>query len=277
MNPRFGLHSYSATDLPAAKFIDVAAKCGASAVSLFIHVATDGRSVPGAPKRQFPVVDASQVTDVAAALSATGLELWNVDSFLISPTMMIENWKPVLDRAAMLGAKRVVAIMIEADPERGRDLLGDFCNQVRPFGMDVSLEFMGMTPGCRTIEAASRHVQALACPNLGLAIDAIHLFRTGGTLDAVAALPPGIVTHLQIDDHEGPFAEPRYDYIADSMNRRIPGEGDFPLGELIAILDGVDVEAEVPNALRQADGKPPDEHLRRVAEATVALISQTGK
>ena len=55
-------------------------------------------------------------------------------------------------------------------------------------GLTAVLEFMPWT-AVRDLQAAREIVEAAGRPNGGILVDALHLDRSGSTLDQVAALP----------------------------------------------------------------------------------------
>jgi sugar phosphate isomerase/epimerase len=58
--------------------------------------------------------------------------------------------------------------------------------------------------------------------------DAWHFARSGGTLDQLAGLPPGMVTIVQLSDRIE--TEPGAAYVP-MAGRLLPGKGDLPLVE----------------------------------------------
>jgi hypothetical protein len=103
-------------------------------------------------------------------------------------------------------------------------------------------------------------------------LDALHIQRGGSTLDDVRALEPSLVPCLQICD--GPLATPAslelpahlpLGMTADGSVlqvearalRQVPGEGEFPLAELLAAVpSGTPISVEVPNATLTARLSP---------------------
>ena len=100
--------------------------------------------------------------------------------------------------------------------------------------------------GCNSLDKAATLHGHVNQPNLGIAIDALHLFRTGGTLEQLETMDPAIITYVQLCD--GPDFHLSGDYLDEAMNRMIPGEGVFPLKNLAALLGPhVDIDIEVPD------------------------------
>ena len=156
-----------------------------------------------------------------------------------------DDYVPAFEVGAELGARRV-CINID-DPERARviDRLGALCDLARPFGLALDIEFMIWRPVAR-LEDAVDIVKAVRNDNAFVLIDALHLFRSGGTVEAVAALDPALIGSVQLCD--APIESPPPSGIVDEArgNRLLPGEGNLPLSKLLAALPkDVPLSAEV--------------------------------
>jgi sugar phosphate isomerase/epimerase len=101
-------------------------------------------------------------------------------------------------------------------------------------------------------------------------VDALHLSRSGGVPEDLRALPHDVLRSVQLCD--APAARPA---TTDALikeargGRLLPGEGDLPLGRLLAELpDHAVLSVEVPNS-----GHPPELHARRAYEATRRILA----
>lgn len=126
-----------------------------------------------------------------------------------------------------------------------RDAVATLAEQARRHNARVLVEFMPRTqiPDLATAVAL---VEEVAAPNLGLVFDTWHFTRIGGTTADIRALPPGIVTSIQVADRDAGADHRPYVPMA---GRTLPGEGALPLREWLAALlansSGADVGAEV--------------------------------
>ena len=144
------------------------------------------------------------------------------------------------------GAKRLVTHIHETEILRAEDQLSSLCAMALAHGLEVGLEFTGFSAGCNGLNAAAALHGRVDQPNLKIAIDALHLFRTGGTLEQLKASDPAIIGYAQLCD--GPDFRLSDDYLDEAMNRMIPGEGVFPLKKLMTLLGPhVDIDIEVPS------------------------------
>jgi sugar phosphate isomerase/epimerase len=136
----------------------------------------------------------------------------------------------------------------------------------------LTLEFLPES-AIPDLATAERIVTAIGAPNLGLMFDTWHYARSGGTLEQLAALPKGLITGVQISDRRPPAPGAVYTPMG---GRLLPGEGELPLVEWLAVIlrrdpqltVGVEVFSDELNALR------PEEAAGRVAETTRAVLGR---
>lgn len=140
--------------------------------------------------------------DCHRAADRTGASLINVAHFLGAPTpleALVDAIGAITERAAARGRR----VAIEAMPE-------------------------GSIPDVATAAAI---VDAVGHPACGLTVDTWHWWRSGGSLDELAALAPGSVFALQVSDA---LADARGTGTTPPSRDRLPvGEGDLPLGALL--------------------------------------------
>lgn len=239
--------------------IGFAAEMGISRVCLFttspLH--DDGTAM-------FPIVDPVRLAATRALLRGSGVTVLNAEYFPVMPGRDVSEFLPAIDCAAELGAKRLVTHIHDPVPARARDQLALLSTLARDHGLDVGLEFTGFAAGCNSLDQAVAMHRAVQQPNLTIAVDALHLFRTGGTLERLQAVDPAIIGYVQLCD--GPNFQKSDDYLNEAMNRMIPGQGVFPLRAMVTMLaPHVDIDIEVP---RFANSSPT--HARQWARQAIA-------
>ena len=150
-------------------------------------------------------------------------------------------------------------------------LLGRFCAITAEEDMRVSIEFCQMTPGCKTIHAARAFVDAARAANLGFGICPMHLVRSGGTAADIAALDPGLLLYGQLNDGHGlHVAEAYFEEVHD---RQLPGNGDFPLAEILRALPAAaPIEIKCPSDSRRKAGVSALDYARDAFERARALL-----
>lgn len=110
--------------------------------------------------------------------------------------------------------------------ERMIDEFGRLCDQARAVGSAITIELFP-TSNLADLQTGYSLVSGANCSNGGLLLDIWHMFRGNVPFFAIAALPPGVINHVELDD--GP-ALARTDYLTDTINERCaPGDGEMPV------------------------------------------------
>jgi len=155
------------------------------------------------------------------------------------------------------------------------ECVGQVARRAQREGVRLTLEFLPES-AIPDLATARRIVEAIGAPNLGVMLDTWHFARTGGTVAELAALPPGVISGLQISDRRAPPPGTAYTPM---FGRLLPGEGELPLPEILRVLlardpsliVGVEVFSEELQKL------PADEVARRVALATAKVLADAGQ
>ena len=101
-------------------------------------------------------------------------------------------------------------------------------------GLTVGFEFLPWTP-VRTLEDAAAIVTAVDRPEVGLTVDFWHLTAGGAGPTDLARLPGSLIAAVHLTDgHRDPSLDP----LSETMvGRRLPGDGEFDMVELVRALD----------------------------------------
>jgi len=250
-------------DVSPPELVTIAAGLGVPLVSLFTQLPLQA---------DLPIVTAANKAETLARLRDTGVRLGNMECFNLTPEVVAEDFRPAVALGAELGASSLVAINAW-DPERNRalDNFVKLCGIAAEYGVKVNVEFISMGK-IRTLADAVAFITDSGQPNVGVTIDFLHLMRTGGSAADIRAMDPKLIGYVQVCD--GPLELPQEQWNDEGFEQRqMPGEGEFPLADLMAAVPlGVTIAAEVPHrALRQA-GVSPAERARRAIEGTRRLL-----
>jgi sugar phosphate isomerase/epimerase len=140
----------------------------------------------------------------------------------------------LLEAGAALAAKAVLVAGDDTDVARLTDSYARLCEAMAAFGMSADLEFMPWT-AVPDAKAALRIVDGAGRPgNAGILVDALHVSRSGTTLDDLRAIPRALLHYAQICDAPTreqigrPFTVEEMIHTA-RCERLLPGEGGIDL------------------------------------------------
>jgi sugar phosphate isomerase/epimerase len=225
---------------------------------------------PGDPW-PFDPADAAHVARMAKTARAAGVRLSNACTYRFTPETEPADYAPVLAACAALGVGTMIGNAACLDQALVARNLAAVADLAAGHGMRIALEFIPVST-IPDLASALAAIEAAERPNIGLAIDALHLARSGGDARDLAVVPPERLLIVQLCD--GPSAAPatteaRYHEMR--AGRLLPGEGAFDLTALLrAMPPGVEVEAEVPNA--DFAHLPPAERAARVRRGVQAFL-----
>ncbi|MFT4053632.1 MAG: TIM barrel protein [Novosphingobium sp.] len=216
----------------------------------------------------------AMAADIRRAIADTGVTAGNLEVFNLNIDDPIAVYEPALTFGAELGAVSATAINYGPARHDIAEKLADFHELCARLGLHVYIEpiSMGATrtlaDGVALIEAAGVDAQ--------LVMDMLHLIRTGGDAETVAAIAPRHIGYVQLCD--GPLAIEPAEIGPESVASRLyPGEGEFPL---VSILKALPMHAqlgvETPNLARLQNGATPLERARQALEAAQRVLTAAG-
>lgn len=226
-------------ELEPSALIGVAARAGFQGVVLRTRAA-----LPGGPAYPMHLGDA-RFERTRAELDAQGVVVEAVEQIGLDRELDVASLRPMLEAAHALGAKRLICSGDDPEPAVIIEQFATLCDIVRPLGLEVGLEFMAFRH-LKTLAAALDVVAKADRANGGVIVDALHLFRSGGSVAQVDAARHASIVEIQLSD--APRLPPPPDGIAAEArgSRLAPGEGELPLADLIACQPGASLSVEVP-------------------------------
>lgn len=211
--------------------------------------------------------DAALFARVKSALTERGVTLMLAEGFMIHPAMDVAAAEADLDRFAELGAQRANILVMEPDKVRAAAQFAAFAAMTDTRGMIATMEFLPSL-AVETAADALACIEASGADNAGVLLDSMHFFRTGVTLEELAAIPPARIGHVQICDVPRVSRHESYGMEA-KCERMVPGTGELHLREFIAALPpGIPLGLEVPQSSLGLAGMPDRERIAALVSAT---------
>jgi sugar phosphate isomerase/epimerase len=228
------------------------------------------------PLRTEIIGNAALIDEIVAMCRDTGVRIFDVESLVLGHLPDKDRLLHVFETAAMLGASCISCLGYEKSRRSGTlkpgeeaEALARLAGVAAGFGLTICIEFMGF----RSIDSLARAesvVKASGAANTAIILDALHVQRTGATIEEITALPAGIVSHFQICDASE--LRPQPDQLTEEARsgRLLPGEGAIPLTAIIAALPaGTEMSLEIPVAA--LSGLPVAERAR-IGAASISWL-----
>ncbi len=256
------LHHLMATEVSAMALVRIAAGLDCRHVCLFTQ---DPGGAIG-----FPIVTDAALPELRAVMDACGVSAHGLTSFPLTAEVNVFDYAAGLERGAALGGVYANVRVVDPDESRASDNFARLAELAAPLGIQVGIEFMGFA----AVDALPQALRIVRAAGRGrIAIDPLHVVRTATPLAALRALDPGLIGYFQLCD--GPLAASAADYGREgAYDRLLPGEGEFPLAELVDIAPAaLPISLEVPTARWRDAGVPAAERARRVVDAARRLLA----
>lgn len=186
----------------------------------------------------------------------------------------------MLDTAVQLGATTLLtpaSTSQECIAGREEEDLRWLAREAGKRGLKVAFEAMAWSTHISNTAAAWKLVQKIDQPNLGLVVDAFHIFVRNRTVADLAGIPAEKIFLVQLSDLA---TLPTQDHLVDIARhqRLLPGQGNFPLYTLLNALDALGYQGplglEVFND--QYHQQPPADVAREALHALKRLCAATG-
>jgi 4-hydroxyphenylpyruvate dioxygenase len=159
------------------------------------------------------------------------------------------------------------------DLDAAAEALRGVCERAAAHGLLVTLEFLPWS-GIPDAATALEIVRRADHPAATVMVDTWHHFRGSCDMAQLRAIPAAKVGSVQINDAP---ARPGADLVQESLEERLlPGEGEMPLLEMLAILDEIGARAPIGVEVfsKALDALPPIEVGRRAGAAARRVLAK---
>ncbi|MGZ3411992.1 MAG: sugar phosphate isomerase/epimerase family protein [Xanthobacteraceae bacterium] len=214
-------------DTPPLDYIAAATVAGYDGMALRVHAS------PGLPFHPL-LGNAPLIRDIKHALTGAP-PVWEIGSFYLQPATQVSAFESALSLGAQFGAKTAFVIGDDPDWARLRDSFGKFCDLAARFKLSAFVEFVPQRP-LGTLAATLKLFAESGRTNVAVCVDPLNFARSGGKISEITAIDRKYLPYAQFSD-----GVVYADELAPSPRmrpnaRRLPGDGDVPLWDIIAAL-----------------------------------------
>lgn len=265
---RLGIELLSVLGMPPVDHVQLAADLGCAHISTGLMRLPDAFNPYGYGAWSLRD-DATLRRETISALRDTGVTVSLGEGFAVRPGQAMADKAGDFDLMAELGARGIGGVVMEPDLARAYDEFALLVEMATSRGMLATIEFAPPHPVGKLADALML-VEHIDHPDFRVMIDAMHFFRSGGTVEMLKALDPARIGYTQICDV--PLTSER-DYMDEAMTGRMtPGQGELPLAEFVAALPkDVPMGLELPRFAEAKAGVAPIDVLRPAVEAARRL------
>jgi len=266
---QLGIEHLSVFGLPPVSFVHLAADLGCT------YIGTGLTAFPYNPHGYSPFSlrdDAALRQEMTAVMRDRGVSISLGEGCTVLSGADIAGCAADLDIMRGLGIDRISTVSLDRDLNRSFDQFGVLADMAGARDMEVVLEPCPILT-VSNLGIALAAIDHVGRPNFRLLIDTMHIVRSGSGAADLAALDPALIGYVQICDA---LLEPVVpNYGEESLSERmVPGQGELPLGEILAVLPpGRVIGLEVPMRQAAEAGVGPHDRLQRCVDGVRRLLS----
>ncbi len=177
------------------------------------------------------------------ALETHQVTLDLVYPFTVTSRTQTQDFDKALKTAAALKARAINLLVYDRDSERAARSVSALAEAAGQYGMEAVIEFYPAS-AIKTLQQAHELVEAAGQGNLGINVDILHLYRSGGAIEDLTRFN----THIRFAQlADGSLPAPEDIVFEAASARRLPGEGDFDVAGFVASFQGHALSLEAPN------------------------------
>ncbi len=223
------LNSSTIRPVPILKKIEIASKAGYTAIELW-HDDIDAHLAGGGTLQEIRWALDDHDLDVPTTIYLKG---W-FETTGASHTAGLDECKRRMIQSVELGAIHMIAGPPGgmADRDQGARNYRELLEIGLAMGVKPAMEFLGFVDDINTIEDAVEIVTKAGHPAGTVVLDPFHIYRGGGSLEAIADLRPEQIAIMHFNDT--PASPPRHQQH--DKDRVYPGDGHLNLKRVIELL-----------------------------------------
>lgn len=169
------------------------------------------------------------------ALTDTGICALDLEVIWLQPGEPLTTHDAMIELGLELGVHNILCVSSEPEIARTKMRFEHLCRKAEEGNTRIMLEFLAITQ-IRSLQQALDVVQDVDHPAGGILVDTLHLHRTGGSASDLGHIDPLLMPYIQLCDASADLKDSSPEgLIEDALFlRKLPGEGDLPLGEILS-------------------------------------------
>lgn len=248
------------------QLVELAASHGFQGACLFLNSMS---VIPTMPAYDL-VEDRGAFDRTKTALTTTGISLDLVYPFTVTGRSQAQDFARALHASAELGAKAINLLVYDRDETRRVDTVGDIADRAAVLGLTAVVEFYPSS-AVRSLGDASQMISAVGRGNLGINLDVLHLYRSGGTVTDIKTAQSRIGFAQLADAPLLPPADLDFEAGRDRLN---VGQGELDVAAFVKALPGdLKLSVEVPRDANITAGMTQGDRTARAMEAMRSALS----
>ncbi|MFM9036447.1 MAG: sugar phosphate isomerase/epimerase family protein [Actinomycetota bacterium] len=210
--------------------------------------------------------------EVRRRLDDTGVIGLDLEPIIPAPDH-VDHGERAIETAAALGVRNVLFTSRLSEPSATIARFAELCEVAQRHEVRLVCEFLPIFP-LSTLAMALDVVRSHDPSVAGILIDNLHLSRSGATPSDVATVDPSRLPYLQIADAPTTRPSDFAGLLNEALNARLlPGDGELPIEELLAVVPDVPLSFEVRSRRLRDDWPDPVERARVLLNAAVESCS----
>lgn len=210
--------------------------------------------------------------EMKKALAETGIRVHDVELVRISDTFDPTSVVASFEIAAELGVRTILSSIWTPDRSVAVERFAQVCDLARPYGLDVSLEFVSWAD-VKDLTEALDILAAANCANARVMVDVLHAHRSGVTPKELAAVRPELFSFVHLCDGPATIPTTVEDLIYTGREARLyVGEGGIDILAYLNAMPNVPYSLEIPN-LEQVKKLGNLGHATRCLQTAKAFVA----
>jgi sugar phosphate isomerase/epimerase len=217
------------------------------------------------------------VVNIRRACDEAGVVPLDIEVVWIQEGAPDPNHQRLIEAGGEVGAKNVLIISSHPDRTEAKRRYANLCEQAQSAGMFACLEFLSITE-VRSLDDALDIILDVDHPNGKLLVDPLHVARSQGRPEDLAAVPKELFTYAQFCDTtvqapgDGSFDARWEEAVA---GRLLPGEGELPLhGFIDNLSDDLPLSIEIWSRQLRESYPNPVARAQAVLNATTRFFDE---